>query len=56
MEVCEYFEWFNEGEQDCINCPLGNPCLGCDDYDAEKHKCRSNGACGADMRGEKDGH
>lgn len=40
-DVCEEIR----GE-DCLYCSLGNPCLGCDDYDMNAHVCRSNGACG----------
>lgn len=34
--------------------PEINPCRGCDDYDG-RGGCKSNGGCGADMRGEEDG-
>ena len=33
------------GEDNCKDCYLGNPCLGCDDYYYEKDICMSNGAC-----------
>lgn len=32
-------------ECDCIMCQLGNPCLGCEDYDQINHVCKSNGGC-----------
>lgn len=31
---------------DCMMCYLGNPCLGCEDYDTTEQKCTSDGACG----------
>ena len=34
------------GCDDCMHCYLGNPCLGCDDYDQEHNTCKSNGGCG----------
>lgn len=30
----------------CRYCALGNPCLGCADYDTENDTCKSEGACG----------
>ena len=33
------------GTDDCKSCHLGNPCLGCTDYDEVKDCCTSNGAC-----------
>lgn len=38
--------------KDCMNCYLGNPCLGCQDYDKNTNTCTSNGACGDDNRKE----
>ena len=38
---CEFCE-----ETDCRNCPLGNPCLGCEDYDEDEDDCKVNGICG----------
>lgn len=35
-------EW---GECDCKFCSIGNPCLDCDDYDAENDECKSHGGC-----------
>ena len=32
-------------ECDCIMCKLGNPCLGCEDYDQINYVCKSNGGC-----------
>lgn len=40
-EICEEM-----GGNDCMRCPLGNPCLGCDDYDEEYETCMSLGGCG----------
>lgn len=40
-DICDFCE-----DMDCMNCDLGNPCLGCKDYDKEKQDCTSNGACG----------
>lgn len=51
MYTCEYCTF------DCRYCPLGNPCLGCADYDPETDTCTSNGACGdldKNMKVEKD--
>ena len=39
--ICEFCM---EEERDCKMCTLGNPCLGCEDYDIE-NGCKSNGAC-----------
>lgn len=36
------------GIMDCKMCRLGNPCLGCEDYDLENDTCKSKGGCGAD--------
>lgn len=38
-DICE--------DRDCMNCTIGNPCLGCLDYDWENDVCLSNGGCGA---------
>lgn len=43
MEQCDICE--EMGCKDCMNCPLGNPCLDCQDYDREKDICKSNGGC-----------
>ena len=34
-----------ESEHDCRMCSLGNPCLGCEDYDQVNDTCKSNGGC-----------
>lgn len=34
------------GMDNCVNCELGNPCLGCKDYDEEATTCKSEGGCG----------
>lgn len=44
MTQCE--ECQEIGECDCKHCSLGNPCLGCKDYDAENEICKSDGGCG----------
>lgn len=43
MNVCELCH--DLGIVDCKHCEFGNPCLGCDDYDEDADKCRSNGGC-----------
>ena len=49
--------WVNIGtcyfctEEYCDECRLVNPCLGCEDYNVEKDKCKSKGGC-ADIKGE----
>lgn len=48
MYICDVCR--ETGQDDCIRCSMGNPCLGCSDYDEEKDECRSDGACG---EGEK---
>lgn len=45
MNACEYCQEYND-KPDCKRCTLGNPCLGCLDYDLENDKCLSNGECG----------
>lgn len=40
-DICERCE-----DRDCEVCGLGNPCLGCEDYDANLKTCTSHGACG----------
>jgi len=37
-------------ECDCIMCKLGNPCLGCEDYDQINDVCKSNGGCAPERR------
>jgi len=41
MYVCDICE-----EGSCKDCILGNPCLGCPDYDRTKDDCKSKGGCG----------
>jgi hypothetical protein len=50
MNQCDICE--EMGMKDCMNCTLGNPCLGCQDYDKANHICTSNGACGEERRDE----
>lgn len=44
MDACELC--YEQGIIDCRYCALGNPCLGCADYDIENDTCTSKGACG----------
>lgn len=39
-DICEEM-----GGNDCQHCSLGNPCLGCADYDEEQDRCTSDGGC-----------
>lgn len=48
---CDFCEHEN-GSHYCLHCSLGNPCLGCVDYDLERHLCLSNGACGSSKQDE----
>lgn len=43
MTQCEMRQ--EMGDYDCKYCSLGNPCLGCADYDPEEDCCTSNGGC-----------
>ena len=43
MNICEICKEYRGN--DCKYCQLGNPCLGCADYDIENDTCKSNGAC-----------
>ena len=43
MSICDRCEEY--GACDCQHCDLGNPCIGCTDYDEASDNCRSNGAC-----------
>lgn len=43
-ELCDLCEEY--GDHDCKRCNLGNPCIGCADYDPVKDTCKSSGACG----------
>ena len=40
-EICEEM-----GTADCQRCYLGNPCIGCGDYDEASDTCKSDGGCG----------
>ena len=51
MTQCEMCE--EMGNHDCKYCSLGNPCLGCKDYDAENDKCKSDGGCADTERSNK---
>lgn len=44
MYACDRCE-----EENCKHCSLGNPCLGCTDYDEDNDKCLSNGGCGKEQ-------
>lgn len=46
MDQCDICE--EMGLKDCQHCYLGNPCIGCEDYDVENDKCKSDGACGGE--------
>lgn len=50
MSQCDICE--EMGCKDCKHCSLGNPCLGCVDYDEDNDTCKSNGGCAE--RGESD--
>ena len=43
MNICEICKEYHGN--DCKYCQLGNPCLGCADYDIENDTCKSEGAC-----------
>lgn len=49
------FQCADLGDDDCMMCPLGNPCLNCEDYDKVNGLCKSNGGCAPERRtdGEK---
>ena len=44
MNPCELCEEY--GDHNCKHCNLGNPCIGCADYDMWNDTCTSKGACG----------
>lgn len=44
-DICDYCPM-----NDCIMCELGNPCLGCEDYDQINHVCKSNGGCAPERK------
>lgn len=39
-ELCDFCY-----EKDCTMCSLGNPCLGCSDYDIVNDVCITKGGC-----------
>lgn len=49
MYVCDSCE-----ERSCKDCELGNPCLGCLDYDRTKDDCKSKGGCAPARRPKKE--
>ena len=51
MEPCDICQY--AGVDNCKYCNLGNPCLGCEDYDVENDTCKSKGGCGHDWRGNE---
>lgn len=53
MFVCDVCE--EQGEVDCIHCKLGNPCIGCTDYDEKNDICKSNGGCGKADNSQEEG-
>lgn len=48
MDTCELCAEY--GDHDCKQCNLGNPCIGCADYDMWNDTCISKGACGGKMK------
>ena len=44
------FQCADLGDDDCKMCPLGNPCLNCEDYDKVNGLCKSNGGCAPERR------
>ena len=46
------FQCADLGDDDCKMCPLGNPCLNCEDYDKVNDICKSNGGCAQERRTE----
>lgn len=48
VQLC--YQCADLGDDDCKMCPLGNPCLGCEDYDQINHVCKSNGGCTPEKR------
>ena len=43
------------GECNCRYCELGNPCIGCTDYDEKNDICKSNGGCGKADNSQEEG-
>ena len=52
MDACELCKEY--GDHDCKRCNLGNPCIGCADYDMWNDICKSNGACGSSHKNWKE--
>lgn len=50
MITCEFCDDISH----CRDCSLGNPCLGCEDYDAEDDACYSDGGCGREDERRRD--
>jgi len=48
VQLC--FQCADLGDDDCKKCPLGNLCLGCEDYDQINDVCKSNGGCAPEMK------
>ena len=46
-DICDFCQ---EEERNCLMCPLGNPCLNCEDYDKVNGICMSNGGCAPERR------
>jgi hypothetical protein len=46
------FQCADLGDDDCKMCPLGNPCLNCEDYDKVNGICKSNGGCAPERRND----
>ena len=44
------FQCADLGDEDCKMCPLGNPCLNCEDYDKVNGICMSNGGCAPERK------
>lgn len=44
------FQCADLGDEDCKMCPLGNPCLNCEDYDKVNDICKSNGGCAQERK------
>ena len=51
MSICDRCEEY--GACDCQHCDLGNPCIGCTDYDEKNDICKSDGGCGKTMEGSE---
>ena len=46
-DICDFCQ---DEERDCMMCPLGNPCLNCEDYNKVNGICMSNGGCAPERR------